>query len=354
MKLIATLQPPISVSWMDRAYLYKKLKVTGIHVLCWWVFLSLPALFNSRIAHLDFVAIFQDLLIPPRIANGVFYIILFYCSYYAVIPEYYFKKRYGLLSLYFFTSFVVFFIINYLMMPPWLADGGYNGFHMLEPSYNLYMYITVCIFSFTFCLYTQWHKMYEENLNTEISFLKAQINPHFLFNTLNSIYSLTLTKSDEAPEAVLKLSGMMRYAVTDTALKYVSLDKELEYIVDYIDLQSLRLVDNIRLEYNCTGNTPGLQVAPFILIPFVENAFKYGVNTEEDSHIRIDISIERDALELRVWNKKVTVNLPTGSSAGVGIKNTKKRLQLLYPGKHVLTIENKENDFSVLLKIDLR
>jgi len=190
-------------------------------------------------------------------------------------------------------------------------------------------------------------------LQTEISFLKAQINPHFLFNTLNSIYSLSISKSDAAPDAVVKLSNMMRYSVSEANQNFVSLSKEIEYISNYIELQRLRVTDKIKINYEISGDVEGKQIAPFLLIPFVENAFKHGVNSEEDSDIGIKIDIGSDGLLLKVANKKVTVHIGKDTGIGLGIETTRKRLRLLYPGRHKLDITDNNDSFRILLQIDL-
>ncbi len=331
------------------------LKIVGIHFICWLAFLCLPELFNDNISELGLQDVIEDLVYPPRIVNGLFFIILFYFSYFVAIPSYYYYRTFIFIAVYILTTFVIFLMLNYLITP--YSSGTSHSHHhhktILGPPYNLFMYMITLIFSFAMRTYNNWRNVYEEKLNAEISFLKAQINPHFLFNTLNSIYSLTITKSDDAPEAVLKLSGMMRYAVSDTGQQYVSLEKEVDYIQNYIELQKLRLDKNITFNYKITGNPVGKKLAPFVLIPFIENAFKYGVNAEQESNINIIIDIADTSIEMHVWNKKVTIYKSEDTGTGVGISNTRKRLQMLYPGKHLLAIYDRETEFSVSLKIDL-
>ena len=204
------------------------------------------------------------------------------------------------------------------------------------------------------CAYEQWQTTKEQMLNTEISFLKAQINPHFLFNTLNSIYALTLVKSEKAPDAVVKLSGMMRYAVSEASQSQVSLSKEVSYITNYIELQKLRITDKIVITFDVIGDPENKQIAPFLLIPFVENAFKYGVNSEENSDIWIRIEINEDDLQMQIENNKVFVRKDKNYGTSLGIKNTKERLHLMYPGKHLLKIRDGKYDFSVSLYIKLK
>jgi len=204
------------------------------------------------------------------------------------------------------------------------------------------------------CTYEQWQTTKDQMLNTEISFLKAQINPHFLFNTLNSIYALTLVKSEHAPDAVVKLSGMMRYSVSEANQSQVSLASEISYISNYIELQKLRITDKIVITFDVTGDPENKDIAPFLLIPFVENAFKYGVNSEENSDIWIKIEINDTDLQMQIENNKVFVRKTKDYGASIGIKNTKKRLQLLYPGAHLLKIRDGKYDFTVSLYIKFK
>jgi tetratricopeptide (TPR) repeat protein len=186
-----------------------------------------------------------------------------------------------------------------------------------------------------------------------ILYLKSQVNPHFLFNTLNSIYSLSIQKSDDTPSAIVMLSGMMRYVISDAALDYVSLEKELNYISDYIELQKIRLGNTVKIDYRCTGLTDEKKIAPLILINLVENAFKHGVNPEEDSHIRINILIKDSELHMDTFNNKVSAISDGTERSSIGLKNTRRRLKFLYPGNHNLTILDEANTYSVKLTINL-
>jgi LytS/YehU family sensor histidine kinase len=202
--------------------------------------------------------------------------------------------------------------------------------------------------AFTLKMSNLWKQTQKEKLDAELLYLKAQINPHFLFNTLNSIYSLAIVKSDMTASAIVKLSGMMRYVLSEAHLETVSLQKETAYISDYIELQKLRLTESANLHFILTGYNTGKQIAPLLLIPFIENAFKFGVNPEKKSEISIHIDIEESHLFLFVKNDKVN---DSAEHNGLGIANTQSRLQLLYPGKHELNITDTENQFSVSLKI---
>ena len=190
-----------------------------------------------------------------------------------------------------------------------------------------------------------------EKLNTELSFLKSQINPHFLFNTLNNIYSLAVVKSDATAAAVMKLSAIMRYVLSDTKQHLVPLEKEIEFIQHYIDLQKFRLTDKIKINFKVTGEQAGKQIAPLIFMPFVENAFKYGISAREDSEINISIDIRQQVIEFESDNRILSTETDTDKNNSIGLKNTRRRLEILYADKHSLDIIRKDGHFYVHLKI---
>ncbi|MCX6266737.1 MAG: sensor histidine kinase [Bacteroidetes bacterium] len=189
-----------------------------------------------------------------------------------------------------------------------------------------------------------------EKLHTELELLKHQINPHFLFNTLNSIYSLALTKSEMTAEAVMKLSDMMRYVLQDVAQETVPLELELDYIVDYIELQQLRMNNNVVVHTNVTGDPKSWEIPPMILVPFIENAFKYGISSHENTVIGIDLKIEHETLSFTVSNQIFPGREKT-ETFGIGIQNTRQRLNLIYPDRHKLILTNNGALFIVNLEI---
>ncbi|MBS1772226.1 MAG: sensor histidine kinase [Bacteroidetes bacterium] len=333
----------------------KRLVNISIHLVVWFVLLSLPGFFRPagppKYGEHGF-GIIDDIFVTHRLVNAVFLVILFYTNCYLVIPKFYLAKRYALLLLYIIGTIVAFVSINYVVMNFGFARKAPESlFRFLGPSHNLLLFIIVYVFSFALSLYNQWIKVKEEKLHTEILFLRAQINPHFLFNTLNSIYSLAITKSDKTAAAVVKLSGLMRYSITESDKPLVPLSSELDYINNYIELQKMRLSEKVKLNYIIKGHSTGVTIAPFLLIPFIENAFKYGVNAEEDSDIHILISISDTEISLDVINNKVYVQKSAEDNTGLGISNTKQRLKLLYPGKHQLVITDNDDKFNIHLKV---
>jgi len=189
-----------------------------------------------------------------------------------------------------------------------------------------------------------------EKQSSELALLRSQINPHFLFNTLNNIYSLVYKKSEDAPEAVMKMSAIMRYMLYDATTDSVLLEKEIEYLKSFIELEKLRIRHKDFVELNITGNVEGRTIAPMLLIPFVENAFKHGSKTVTNPGIRIYLTILPQEIRFGVHNHLRKNNTaPKDQTGGVGLNNIRRRLNLLYPGKHMLEITTNENSFNVQL-----
>jgi two-component system, LytTR family, sensor kinase len=191
----------------------------------------------------------------------------------------------------------------------------------------------------------------QAKLTTELAFLRSQINPHFLFNTINDIYSLTYQKSDLAPDALLKLSGLLRYMLRESEQQQVLLTKEADYIKDVVELQKIGLKGNAFIYFSTEGTIEGKQIAPLMLISFVENAFKHGVCTDPENPVTIALRAAGDNLHFTVFNIKNKDQ--KDRTGGIGLTNVRRRLELLYPGKHTLDISEEEHTFLVELSLQL-
>lgn len=311
---------------------------------------------------------------PPtqrEILFNALVIAVFYINYYGLIPKLYFRRRYLLFLL---INIAGFFAINSISSavhappggsphpfpdgPPPLPYGpshrGLRHSFFMDISQHLFVFLFVLFLALLLKLRERLKQTEKEKLRTELSYLKAQINPHFLFNILNSIYALTIERSDKAPDAVTKLSGMMRYVLDRSGKEMVPLSQELDYIRNYIALQEFRFGPTIRLDYYI-DEAPAfpVRIAPLILIPFIENAFKHGVNPEEDAEIKIRLTIAATDLHLEVYNKQVPVRHTADDHSGLGIANTRQRLSLLYPHRHTLEIEDNKDDFRVFVTLKL-
>ncbi|MCF2446404.1 sensor histidine kinase [Dyadobacter sp. CY345] len=289
----------------------------------------------------------------------------FYFNYYVLIPNYYFAKkyfRYITIVLGFFCLLILF--IHQLDRKPGILkpypDRPPKVMRMEKPpgafenSQTMFLFLVGVVVSLALRINDLLKKAEQEKLHTELSYLKAQINPHFLFNTLNSIYSLAIEKSDRTADAVVMLSSLMRYVIRDASESLVPLDKEIEYIQNYVSLQKLRLDDTVFINFQVSGSITSQKIAPLILISFIENAFKYGVNPEQKSLIEISIILENEMLDMRVLNNKVRFSSQEADySGGIGLENTRTRLNFIYPSRHSLMILDNADNFTVDLKLNL-
>ncbi|MEP3837120.1 MAG: histidine kinase [Algibacter sp.] len=205
----------------------------------------------------------------------------------------------------------------------------------------------------------EWFKSEKERIeiesqkvNSELSFLKAQLNPHFLFNSLNSIYSLAHKQSKNTANAIVILADLMRYMIYEANKDLVPLEKEIDYIRNYMSLQLLRLKDSSNVKMNIHGNL-NFSIEPLLLISFIENAFKYGTDFKGNTNILIKITIEDALLKLYVQNS-VSHQQQKTENSGVGLENIKNRLKLLYPNRHTININREQNSYEVNLILKLK
>ena len=279
----------------------------------------------------------------------------FYLNFYYLIPQYYLKRRYFLFVPLTLCAFGLVMLIPKLILPirlhaAELRYGGLPGF-LGDINHNLFRFLSVLLISMMLRIRDQWKRAREGKTLAELAFLKSQIQPHFLYNTLNTIYALSIERAPETPDAVARLSAMMRYVTDESALDYVGLPLELEYIESYIKLQELRFGRTVGISSIVSGDAAGYRIAPMLLIPFVENAFKHGINPEEESGIVVRINIEHDVLRLNVRNRLVTVRRE--DERGLGLANTRSRLALLYAGRYELSTATRGGVYSVNLSLTL-
>ncbi len=304
----------------------------------------------------------NDLLVVI-VLYGAINISLFYLNYLVLIPQFLDKKRYGLfiasiavaLIVYGFGKYGIALIFKqYVLMR---MKGHMIGFgsYFLSTVYNGLVFLflsTVLKFTVDWFLNERIQRDLEnQRLSAELAFLKSQINPHFLFNSLNSIYSLAYQRSETTPEAILKLSEIMRYMLYECNDNKVDLAKELLYLQSYIDLQKIRFGKNAFIDFKISGKIENQQIVPLLLIAFIENAFKHGVANMPQSPIRLAIDISESHLHFFIQNKKHKDN--RDSVGGIGLQNVKRRLDLLYPGKYNLDIRDETDTYTVELSLIL-
>ena len=236
---------------------------------------------------------------------------------------------------------------------------------LVDAQLNLYAgSVLVTLTSTVLRVITDWWRYQQEkqilqtqNIQSELRFLKSQINPHFLFNTLNNLYALTLKKSDKAPEIVLKLSEIMRYMLYECNERQVPLEREVQYIHNYLDLERLRQPKGADIRFSTEGFISDQMIAPLIFVPFLENSFKHGLNhhTRDKGYVRLYLRVEGKDLYFSIENSKPETPPPAGqaSNGGIGLANVRQRLDLLYPGRYRLDIWDESQRYAVSLRMTL-
>ncbi|WP_282081114.1 sensor histidine kinase [Aquimarina algiphila] len=193
-----------------------------------------------------------------------------------------------------------------------------------------------------------------EKLQSELKYLKSQINPHFLFNTLNNIYGLSLENSEKTPELILKLSDFLSFSLYESTQKFILLEKEINLLNDFIDLEKSRFDDRVAVEVSIPENINQISIPPLILVPFVENAFKHSLKNETRiAHIFVKLEVVDGQLIYEVKNSKPDQTIEDSSPRGIGLENIKKRLNILYDDQYKLQIEDEDESYSIVLKINV-
>ena len=275
---------------------------------------------------------------------------IIWINHFVIIPFFFDKRRYFLYTILLMGSL---FFVAYLK--GYGKDSGWYGVYKMV---FFLIYTTGAGMSAFFLrrsILLRKENAEKEKLQKEmeLNYLKEQVNPHFLFNSLNSIYSLSRQQSPETPDVVMQLSELMRYQLESSKKDNVLLKEELEFIENYLLLEEKRLSKRCTVEFLIEGALSGLKIAPMLLIPFVENAIKHGAqSTNEQSTIDISASIKNTSLQFCVVNSKPPM-VATSKREGTGLENVKRRLNLLYPNAHQLVIEDQEKVYRVNLSIDL-
>ena len=287
---------------------------------------------------------------------------LSYLNYFYLLPRFLVHKNLWKYLLEFIIPFIVIVTLHIFLKRYIYADVGESRkflyskkFIFQHASITLFIAIFVGMLKFAedwLALEAKRKELENEKLTAELTFLKAQINPHFLFNTLNNLYYLAFTNSPNTTEVIAKLSQMMRYMIYDSNHEKVQLTKEIEYIENYISLEKLRLNNEIPINFEVEGNVNQAKIVPLILITFLENAFKHGVsNNSTDAYIKLKVAVKNNELIYTVENSKLTAK--NHEKSGIGLQNVNRRLALSYAHKHQLEVCDEENDYKIRLSLDI-
>ncbi|MBL7965530.1 MAG: histidine kinase [Prolixibacteraceae bacterium] len=315
------------------------------------------------------VYIFLPVFVVPQpssiFQNNTYYLILyivvsifsigyFYFNYNYVIPKYYFTKKFFLTVL---ANFIYLLLtVGVLKVTDTIYEYSLYEEGLQRPVFFSGFFIRfIVLFAIAFGLRINKHlKLIEaQKKEAELIALKARLNPHFLFNVLNDIYGQALIKSDTTHESIAKLSSLMRYVITECNVERVAFERELSYMKNYIELQRLRLTPKTKVNLKIEGTTENIWIQPLLFIPFIENAFKYGVSTEKPSSIDIDFVIKNNCINFSVRNKIVISPDNYHESNNIGIETSVKRLNNLFNNQYKLDIVEKEKEFLLTLKINL-
>lgn len=332
------------------------------HISFWMVFYLFNALLEGSYLDNYAYSFYASLVrLPLQIA-------LAYFNLYYLLPKFVLTKKYNLyflsllvvMALVLLTKRIIIFEFVYPATCPVTYEKEaritfFNFFLMLNSEIYLIGITSAIKLSIDWVKNNQLTKALEkEKLEAELGLLQAQIQPHFFFNTLNNLYALTLTKSDQAPGIVQKLSALMSYLLYDCEQSLVSLQEEIKLIYNYIDLEKLRYGKRLKLKFDIEGNCSGKTIPPYILLPFIENAFKHAQSQLDNVAIKISIQVKEGDLILNVANPIIDKDKnQLQTKGGIGLKNVKKRLYLLYEKDFTLEVKSLRKEFLIHLRIPL-
>jgi len=331
------------------------------HIVFWVIsFIVLVQFFNTS-NRIELIDVIYTLIFHVSLLTGV------YINQLVLIPQFLRKKKYLLYSLLLLATIAGASGFNLITFDRWI-DYVLPDYYFI----SFYDFVDILIFVLIYIGLTTllklskgWFILMETNqrlmrveqekAKTELMALRSQINPHFLFNSLNSIYSLAMKGEKRTPKIILLLSDLMRYMLYETNEEFVPLKKEVQYLKNYIELQRLRTEENANVSFELAGKMDDQKIAPLIFLPFVENSFKHGIKGEvHGGFVNINFHISEANVYLDLTNNKGTVDeVEKTGLKGIGLNNARRRLELIYPGKHELDIIENDKEFQIKLKLDL-
>lgn len=336
-----------------------------VHILFWFVYLLVITVLSATFYD---KASFSEIFLQLSISLWIDVAATYFTAYY-LLPKFLLKKRYFAFCLLMFISVIAFVLLQrvmqvYISWPLFYPESAKKVvFSDFNPAYsvvNIYAVVFIVtsarLFKYWFVNQNRAYELEKQKIEAELKYLKSQVHPHFLFNTLNNLYALTLDKSELAPAVVLRLSDLLSYMLYDANERMVPLHKEIDLVDNYIELENLRRGGELNIDYKKEVDQPMIPVAPLLFIPFIENCFKHGVwNDAGMPEISIKLIIKDYQLYFEISN---TVSPdPEGENIskgeGIGLKNVQRRLEILYPESHSLKIEEKDGKYIVILELEL-
>lgn len=348
---------------MLKKFVLRKIGQLFLHSLFWCVVLLFyTSFFGVNSSDFSYILSFSLFLMPITIATTYVFI-------YKIIPDYLVTKRYFLFGFYSLCAVIIsayLIVVSVFYGLVYLSNFQYAN---MAPVSKSLLFVTISVYSvvitasaFKLLQLNQRNFEATKKLETviletqlklkeqELNYLKMQIHPHFLFNTLNTLYGFAIKKADETPEMILKLSNLLDYLLYKIDQPFVQLQDEIEHIKDYIELEKMRFNATLKIDFITNTSAEDLKIAPMLLLPFVENSFKHGVLKAKQLHIKIQLFTEDKTINFSIENTSIKSQ---DLSKGIGLKNIEKRLALLYKNKYTLDIKNETDFFSVNLKLNL-
>lgn len=346
---------------MKITFFSRKWVIVLLHITAWVLLFSLPFLLRPTYEKASSAKQNSESGVNYLyIVNNLLWVGLFYLNALILIPRFLYKKNYA----YFATAHVLLFAVYLFfgwMIHSWLSNNPHFN-------WNGHFLFTFFIFLFMLAASTAYQMSRDrmradklaqekenENLKTELSLLRSQVSPHFMFNVLNNMVALARKKSDQLEPSLIKLSSLMRYMLYDADGDKVSLEKEIDYLQSYIDLQKQRFGKNVTISTDFSDIDRSYEIEPMLLIPFVENAFKHGTGFMEDARIDMILKVKHGLLQFEVRNRyNEDLQEVKDKTSGIGLTNVKRRLNLLYGNKHGLFINKTDGWFISSLQLNLQ
>lgn len=328
-----------------------------IALIAWLVFISINTYFFTTSGFLNF----QDALLRAVLLAAL-YISIFYTNSHILIPKFYSETRYFYYLVLVFAVLIVGGILRFILVQSFINE-NYSYYFNKYPGYGVsfvavFMLLTISTLISLVDIHLQreeiQNKILHEKNEAELKYLKSQINPHFLFNTLNNIYTLAHFGSKEVAPMIMSLSKLMRYILNEADNDYVPLENEIRFLKSYIELETLRIEDHSKIVTDYIIDNPNIKIAPLIFIPFIENCFKHShIADDQNAWIKLHTEVSGKKLYFECCNSIPGKPTKNKEISGMGLQNIKNRLELVYPSKHELRIINDNNIFRVKLIIDL-
>ncbi|QZT37791.1 histidine kinase [Halosquirtibacter xylanolyticus] len=333
------------------------------HFITWGIILFLNLLIGSNFG--------WEYILKNGLVNTIGIMTIVYTNIYVLLPRFLkpggvFSILYSLLTIFMVIVFVILFCHIYeIYLYPLIKDEFFHGAEF-RPMFPVFKYMAIFLISLflstsIFISFKgkeakiKWEKVLLEKKDIELKYLRGQINPHFLFNTLNNVYSQVYMKEEGAADNILKLSDMLRYIIDDCAENTVPLQKEIDYLHNFIDFQNLKSETPLNISFKINAENPNIELSPLLFIPIVENCFKHGkISSDPDSFVTIDLHQVGDKIEFKTVNSITSNNHENSGREGIGINNLRKRLELVYTKNHILNFKKEDNKFIVEMIIYLK